>query len=64
MLCLDDWIDADILGCYKFLDAKINHTWVEAQYDCEQVGGYLAEPTTHRSVIEAGLVLCHVGMQS
>jgi len=46
--CPNDWIDADILGCYKFLDAKINHTWVEAQYDCEQVGGYLAEPTTHR----------------
>jgi len=46
--CPGDWIDADILGCYKFLDGKINHTWVEAQYECEQIGGYLAEPTNHR----------------
>ena len=45
---LGDWIDADTLGCYKFLDDKINHTWVEALYECEQIGGYLAEPTTHR----------------
>jgi len=46
--CPGDWIDADVLGCYKFLDGKINHTWVEAQYECEQIGGYLAEPTNHR----------------
>ena len=48
LIILGDWIDADTLGCYKFLDDKINHTWVEALYECEQIGGYLAEPTTHR----------------
>ena len=40
------WIDGNFLGCYKFLDAKINMSWVEAQHECEVVGGYLAEPVT------------------
>ena len=41
---LDDWFDAGSLGCYKFLEGKVNLTWVEAQLACEQQGGYLAEP--------------------
>ena len=44
--CPDDWFDAGSLGCYKFLEGKVNLTWVEAQLACEQQGGYLAEPTT------------------
>merc|ERR1712227_629809 len=44
--CPADWFDAGSLGCYKFLDGKVNLTWVEAQLACEQQGGYLAEPTT------------------
>jgi len=43
---LAGWIDGNFLGCYKFLDAKINMSWVEAQHECEVVGGYLAEPVT------------------
>jgi len=39
---LDKW---DTLGCYKqrykFLDSKINISWIEAQHECELVGGYL-----------------------
>ena len=42
----EDWINAGDLGCYKLLDAKVDHTWVQAQYDCEQIGGFLAEPST------------------
>merc|ERR1712227_510952 len=42
--CPDDWFDAGSLGCYKFLEGKVNLTWVEAQLACEQQGGYLAEP--------------------
>ena len=41
-----DWFDAGSLGCYKFLEGKVNLTWVEAQLACEQQGGYLAEPTS------------------
>ena len=41
-----DWFDAGSLGCYKFLDGKVNLTWVEAQLACEQEGGFLAEPTS------------------
>ena len=41
-----DWFDAGSLGCYKFLDGKVNLTWVEAQMACEQDGGFLAEPTS------------------
>ena len=40
----DDWFDANTLGCYKFLDSKVNISWVEAQLECEKVGGFLAEP--------------------
>jgi len=42
--CPDDWFDAGSLGCYKFLEAEVNLTWVEAQQACEKAGGYLAEP--------------------
>jgi len=42
----DDWFNADSLGCYKFLDSKVNLSWVEAQLECEEEGGYLAEPIT------------------
>merc|ERR1719410_1648393 len=42
--CPDDWFDAGSLGCYKFLEGKVNLTWVEAQLACEQQNGYLAEP--------------------
>ena len=41
-----DWFDAGSLGCYKFLEGKVNLTWVEAQLACEQQGGYLAEPSS------------------
>ena len=44
LFCLADWFDAGSLGCYKFLEGKVNLTWVEAQLACEQQGGYLAEP--------------------
>ena len=42
----DDWFNASSLGCYKFLEGKVNITWVEAQLACEEQGGYLAEPYT------------------
>ena len=45
-MCLVDWFDAGSLGCYKFLEAGVNLTWVEAQQACEHAGGYLAEPQT------------------
>ena len=44
-ILIDDWFDANTLGCYKFLDSKTNMSWVEAQIECEKVGGFLAEPT-------------------
>ena len=47
-ILIDDWFDANTLGCYKFLDSKINMSWVEAQMECEKVGGFLAEPTEER----------------
>ena len=43
-ICLVDWFDAGSLGCYKFLEGRVNLTWVEAQLACEEAGGYLAEP--------------------
>ena len=48
LLLSGDWIDADDLGCFKFLDSAVNLFWVEAQQKCESIGGYLAEPTTAR----------------
>jgi len=48
--CPADWFDAGSLGCYKFLDGKVNLTWVEAQLACELQGGYLAEPTSQMQV--------------
>ena len=46
VVVVDDWFDAGSLGCYKFLEAGVNLTWVEAQQACEHAGGYLAEPQT------------------
>ncbi len=45
---LDGWIDAEHLGCFKFLHGAVNLSWVEAQGKCEVEGGYLAEPKTPR----------------
>lgn len=44
--CPADWFDAADLGCYKFLPAVVNLSWVAAQEECEKEGGFLAEPTT------------------
>merc|ERR1711962_470506 len=46
--CPDDWLDVDRLGCYKFLPHKHNLSWVEAEAECDRIGGYLAEPDTFR----------------
>lgn len=48
IIFLGGWLDADELGCYKFLDASVNLSWVEAQQMCEAIGGYLAEPLNAR----------------
>jgi hypothetical protein len=48
LLLKDGWLDADHLGCFKFLEASVNLFWVEAQQKCESIGGYLAEPSTTR----------------
>ncbi len=47
----DGWLDAEELGCFKFLETDTDLVWVEAQQKCESIGGYLAEPTTARSTI-------------
>jgi len=47
-VCPDDWFDASFLGCFKFLDSSVELSWVEAQFECEKAGGYLAEPKTER----------------
>ncbi len=44
----DDWLDADVIGCYKFLETEVNVSWVEAHQKCEEIDGYLAEPRTRR----------------
>ena len=44
--CKDAWFDGGHLGCYKFLEDKLDLSWVEAQLACEMEGGYLAEPRT------------------
>jgi hypothetical protein len=41
---LDDWVDLGYRGCFKFLESAINLSWAEAQRECEEIGGYLAEP--------------------
>jgi len=46
--CPDDWFNAKELGCFKFLETRVNLNWVEAQIECGQIGGYLAEPRTTR----------------
>jgi hypothetical protein len=45
---IDGWLDADMLGCFMFLEAATDLFWVEAQQKCESIGGYLAEPSTAR----------------
>jgi hypothetical protein len=47
----DGWLDAEELGCFKFLETDTDLVWVEAQQKCEAIGGYLAEPSTARSTI-------------
>ena len=44
--CPANWFDAADLGCYKFLPAVVNLSWVAAQEECEKEGGFLAEPAT------------------
>jgi len=44
----DGWLDADVLGCFKFLDNVVNLSWLAAQQECEAIGGFLAEPKTAR----------------
>jgi len=44
----DGWIDADDLGCFKFLYSHINLFWPQAQQKCQSMGGYLAEPNNVR----------------
>jgi hypothetical protein len=48
---LGDWLNADGLGCYKFLTSDVDLSWIAAQQKCEEIGGYLAEPHTLRFVI-------------
>merc|ERR1719481_71590 len=44
--CPQGWIDS-IEGCFLFqYDRYV--TWHEAQYECEKVGGFLAEPKTQQ----------------
>jgi len=43
--CVGDWLDADELGCFKFLVTETRLTWLEAHQKCELIGGYLAEPS-------------------
>ena len=52
LLLSGDWIDADDLGCFKFLDSATNLNWVEAQQECQSLGGYLAEPKTIRYIYQ------------
>jgi hypothetical protein len=48
---LGDWLNADGLGCYKFLTSDVDLSWIVAQQKCEEIGGYLAEPRTLRYVV-------------
>ena len=43
--CPVGWVNAQSLGCFKFLATSRNVTWFEAHNLCELQGGYLAEPT-------------------
>jgi hypothetical protein len=47
-MLLGGWLGADLLGCFKFLETKVN--WLAAQQKCEAIGGYLAEPQTTRFI--------------
>jgi len=49
--CPDDWFDGGDLGCYKLLESAVNLTWVEAQEECEQIGGFLAEPKSESHAV-------------
>jgi len=33
-------------GCYKFLHGAVGLSWEAARQECENIGGYLAEPIT------------------
>jgi hypothetical protein len=46
MEILAGWIDGQQLGCFKLLPSAANVSWTEAQFRCEEEGGYLAEPKT------------------
>merc|ERR1711936_616910 len=42
--CPSGWFNSEsVNGCFLFLYSK-KVTWAEAQWECEKVGGYLAEP--------------------
>jgi hypothetical protein len=41
-----------MLGCFMFLEADTDLSWVEAQQKCESIGGYLAEPITARYSVD------------
>jgi len=49
--CPIGWVDS-IEGCFLFHYTKAT-TWGEAQFECEKVGGFLAEPKTEE---QAGLL--------
>merc|ERR1712240_35264 len=46
--CPEGWVNS-IEGCFLFYYHK-NVNWHEAQYECEKVGGFLAEPKTQQQV--------------
>ena len=45
--CPEGWINAQSLGCFKFLDDAGHVNWMDAHSLCEIEGGFLAEPSTH-----------------
>jgi hypothetical protein len=49
-MILGDWLDADDIGCFKFLETAINLNWLEADQKCEEIGGYLAELRSSRYI--------------
>lgn len=44
--CPTGWIGSTDLGCYQFLTAQTDMSWLDAKVQCEIVGGYLAELKT------------------
>jgi hypothetical protein len=45
---LEGWLGSETLGCFKCLDNAVNLSWIEAHQQCENIGGFLAEPRTGR----------------